>query len=80
MPAGQSIRPNNALARKWCELARRRRAHFLELYDSGRWKRYYDEEQFLARLREAVAAVEIWTQIAGARPDAGEAPRLPADS
>ena len=80
MPAGQSIRPNDALARKWCELAQRRRAHFLELYDSGRWKHYYDEEQFLARLREAVAAAETWAKLAAARPDAGQASPLPADS
>jgi len=43
-----------AVAQKWRALAERRRAHFVELYDSGRWKHYYNETQFLCRLREAI--------------------------
>jgi hypothetical protein len=42
----------NALAEvslKWRDLAERRRAHLVELYDTGRWKRYYEEDQFLKR-------------------------------
>ena len=32
------------LTRKWRDLAEKRRAHLIELYDSGRWKHYYTEE------------------------------------
>jgi uncharacterized repeat protein (TIGR03809 family) len=62
-------------ARKWRALAERRRAHFVELYHSGRWKRYYSEEQFLLRLREAVRVSERWAEIAPspARPNTKQA-------
>jgi uncharacterized repeat protein (TIGR03809 family) len=58
------------VAQKWRALAERRRAHFLELYHSGRWKHYYSEEQFLYRMREAVRLSERWAEIAP--PAAGE--------
>ncbi|MBK5961362.1 TIGR03809 family protein [Rhodoplanes elegans] len=50
-----------ATSRKGLELAERRRAHLVELYKSGRWRRYFDEQEFLARTREAVREVELWT-------------------
>ena len=40
----------------------------IELYDSGRWKHYYSEEQFLHRMREAIRLIERWAEIA---PQAG---------
>ena len=42
----------------------RRRAYFIELYHTGRWKRYYSEEQFLLKLREAIKASDRWAEIA----------------
>jgi uncharacterized repeat protein (TIGR03809 family) len=51
-------------ARKWRALAERRCAHFVELYHSGRWKRYYSEEQLLLRWREAIRVSERWAEIA----------------
>lgn len=54
----------DAAAQKWRDLAERRRAHFLELYTSGRWKRYYNEEQFLYRMREAIRVAQRWAEIA----------------
>ncbi len=59
---------------KWRDLAERRRAHFVELYESGRWKRYYTEEQFVAGMRSAIAAANRWARIA---PRPGDPP-LPA--
>jgi|SRR6516165_6406427 uncharacterized repeat protein (TIGR03809 family) len=59
--------PGHALdevAQKWRLLAERRCAHFFELYYSGRWKRYYSEEQFLYRVREAIRLSERWAEIA----------------
>ena len=46
--------------RKGRELAERRRAHFVELYDTGRWRHYYTQEQLLVRMREAIRTVETW--------------------
>lgn len=63
------------VAQKWRLLAQRRRAHFVELYESGRWKHYYSEEQFLYRMREAIHLSERWAQIAPPLddPEAGQA-------
>ena len=61
-----------AASLKWRELAERRRAHFVELYDTGRWKHYYTDEEFLAGTREAVANADRWARIA---PRPGEAVR-----
>ena len=49
--------------RKWHALAERRRAYFVELYRSGRWKRYYTEEAFLAHLRQVMQDVEQWAKV-----------------
>jgi len=59
--------PGHALdevAQKWRLLAERRCAHFFELYDSGRWKHYYGQAQFLYRMREAIRLSERWAEIA----------------
>jgi uncharacterized repeat protein (TIGR03809 family) len=45
---------------KWRALAVQRRDHFVELYESGRWKHYYTEHELLARMREAIRLVETW--------------------
>ncbi|MDC7788963.1 TIGR03809 family protein [Rhodoplanes sp. TEM] len=50
-----------AISRRGLMLAERRRAHLVELYKTGRWKRYFDEHEFLSRMREAVHEVELWT-------------------
>ena len=56
---------------KWRDLAERRRAYFAELYESGRWRRYYRDEEFRARRREAVTIAERWAEIA---PRPGDTP------
>lgn len=50
--------------RKWRALAEQRRAHFLELYLTGRWKHYYAEQEFVAHMREAIQLLETWGAIA----------------
>jgi len=65
MPERQAPRPYDSVALKWRDLADRKRQHFAEMYRSGRWKLYYDqEEEFLARLREVVEAADAWHRIA----------------
>jgi uncharacterized repeat protein (TIGR03809 family) len=51
------------ITRRWRALAEQRRAHFIELYDTGRWKHYYTEAQLLARMREAIHLAETWEQL-----------------
>lgn len=52
------------VALKWRNLVDRRRAHFVDLYLTGRWKRYYSEEQFLVIFRDTMSIAERWTEIA----------------
>jgi uncharacterized repeat protein (TIGR03809 family) len=73
MSAGQSARRFDAIAQRWCDLAERRREYFIELFKSGRWKHYYDEEAFLERLRDVVKATEAWAELAR-RDEAAAAP------
>jgi len=49
-----------ATTHKWRELALQRHAHFLELYQTGRWKLYYSEHDFLIRMRRSGASLESW--------------------
>jgi uncharacterized repeat protein (TIGR03809 family) len=64
MPVRFSVHALEEVALKWRALAERRRAHYIELYQSGRWKLYFTEEQFLVRMREAVRSSERWAEIA----------------
>jgi uncharacterized repeat protein (TIGR03809 family) len=52
------------ITHKGRELAEKRRAHLVELYDTGRWKHYYTQEQLLAHMREAIRLVETWERFA----------------
>jgi uncharacterized repeat protein (TIGR03809 family) len=54
----------NEAAQKWRMLAERRRAHFVELYHTKRWKRYYGEEEFLLKMQDAMKASDRWAEIA----------------
>jgi uncharacterized repeat protein (TIGR03809 family) len=49
--------------RKWHSLAERRRRHFVELYRSERWRRYYTEEEFLTQMRDVIQNVEAWEKV-----------------
>ena len=65
----RSILSLDPIAHKWRNLVDRRRAHFVDLYLSGRWKRYYSEDQFLVTFRDAMSTAERWTEIA---PNSGD--------
>src|SRR5262245_52266148 len=45
---------------RWSALAEQRLDHLTELYETGRWRRYYGEDEFLENIREAKGAVETW--------------------
>ena len=50
-------------ARKWLSLAQRRRAYLVDLYQSGRWTRHYDEATFKKHMIEVIADVERWQKV-----------------
>jgi uncharacterized repeat protein (TIGR03809 family) len=64
MSEQQSPGPLHKVAQKWRDLVERRREHFVELFESGRWKLYFSEEQFLHLLRDVVASSERWAMVA----------------
>jgi hypothetical protein len=51
-------------AQKWRDLVERRRAHFIDLQTSGRWRHYYTQARFLALLQEAIDLSEVWAAMA----------------
>jgi len=65
------------LLARWCTLAEQRLLHLTDLYESGRWRRYYSERAFLENIKEAKKAVETWHALSGgpvARRDDTRAP------
>ena len=57
--------PYDDVARKWLALAERRRAHVIDLRESGRWRHYYTPEEFLDALREVISSRDAWARLAG---------------
>ena len=49
---------------RWRMLAERRLNHLVELYESGRWKLYHSEAEFLDLVKEARAALKAWETLA----------------
>jgi uncharacterized repeat protein (TIGR03809 family) len=45
---------------RWSALAEQRLDYLTELFETGRWRRYYSENDFLENIREAKGAVETW--------------------
>ena len=49
-------RGRNIVAR-WCNLAEQRLEYLTELFETGRWRRFHSERDFLENIQEAKAAV-----------------------
>ncbi|WP_049769339.1 TIGR03809 family protein [Nitrobacter hamburgensis] len=49
---------------RWRGIAEQRLDHLIEMYESGRWRRYHSEHAFMENLREAKTAVETWRVLA----------------
>ena len=67
----------DGIARRWLALIERRQQHFLDLCDSGRWRHYFSEAEFLDEMRKVLRVRDQWAAIAGI-PLASEDP-LPDD-
>jgi uncharacterized repeat protein (TIGR03809 family) len=55
-------RGRNVVAR-WCNLAEQRLQYLTELFETGRWRRFHSERDFLENIQEAKAAVETWRDL-----------------
>ena len=48
---------------RWCTLAERRLEYLTELFETGRWRRFHSELDFLENIQEAKAAVATWRDL-----------------
>jgi hypothetical protein len=64
MSARQLV-PYDSVARKWLALAERRKAHLIELRESGRWKHYFTESELNNELHEVNLARDRFAKVAG---------------
>ena len=48
---------------RWCNLAERRLEYLTELFETGRWRRFHTELEFLENIQEAKTAVETWRDL-----------------
>jgi uncharacterized repeat protein (TIGR03809 family) len=67
MAAKQTTHPYQSIALRWSNLADRRLRYYTELFQSGRWRRYFDEEQFLSRIRDVKTSAAMWDRLARGR-------------
>ncbi len=52
------------VAERWSALAEQRLAYLTELFDSGRWRRFHGEAEFLENIAEAKDAAARWRAMA----------------
>jgi uncharacterized repeat protein (TIGR03809 family) len=64
MPTKQGRARLDHVTRQWHDLAERRLVYFAELYRSGRWRRYYQQEQFALRMLDVIRAARAWRDLA----------------
>jgi uncharacterized repeat protein (TIGR03809 family) len=59
------LRRSSDVTKGWQALADKRLAHLVELFETGRWRRYHTQADFLENLREAKSAVDTWSILSG---------------
>jgi len=57
--------PYDSTAGRWLALVERRQQNFIELWDTGRWRRYYTHAQFLDEMRKVLDLRNHWALLAG---------------
>ncbi len=55
----------DSIARRWLALVERRQEHLLDLCDTGRWRHYYTEADFLDEMRKVLRLRDQWAALAG---------------
>jgi len=68
--------PRREVIARWCALAEQRLNYLTEMFESGRWRRYYTEVAFLENIREAKSAVETWRGLSSPHPSRPATPEL----
>ena len=59
------------VAARWCALAEQRLEYLTEMFESGRWRRFYSERALLENIKEAKRAVETWRGLSARAPVEG---------
>ena len=49
---------------RWCALSERRLDYLTDLFETGRWRRFHSEAEFLENIQEAKTATETWRRLA----------------
>ena len=79
MVKGQANLNWGRVAQKWAALAERRCDFFAQLYHTGRWKLYCNEEElFASRMQEVMNIAKRWRGIAPS-PTAAETEQTPIE-
>ena len=73
-----AFREFGKIAERWLDLSERRRDHFAELYSSGRWRLYYEEDVFRAQAREVARICDRWRSILEQHRQLAPEPQVPA--
>ncbi len=68
--------PRREVIARWCALAEQRLNYLTEMFESGRWRRYYTEAAFLENIKEAKFAVEMWRGLSNPRQPTPVTPEL----
>ena len=68
--------PRREVIARWCTLAEQRLNYLTEMFESGRWRRYYSEAAFLENIKEAKFAVEMWRGLSNPRQPTPVTPEL----
>jgi uncharacterized repeat protein (TIGR03809 family) len=63
MTSQLDVAKGREIVARWCNLAETRLKYLSDLYDSGRWRRFHSEQEFLENIREAKTAVETWRDL-----------------
>lgn len=57
--------PYERVSRRWLALVERRQQHVLELSDTGRWRHYFTEAEFVEEMRRILDLRTRWAELAG---------------
>jgi uncharacterized repeat protein (TIGR03809 family) len=68
--------PRREVIARWCTLAEQRLNYLTEMFESGRWRRFYTEGAFLENIKEAKFAVETWRGLSNPRQPTPVTPEL----
>src|SRR5215813_3109612 len=68
--------PRREVIARWCNLAEQRLNYLTDMFESGRWRRFYTEAAFLENIKEAKFAVDTWHSLLNPSPPRPVTPEL----